>query len=78
METIGKHSLHTSYADPENFLRGVQVPRRDLKENFSMAKLIIWQFGGGGEGGGPDPPVPPLDPPMYSASFVFARRSRYL
>ena len=51
--------------DPENFLRGVQIPRRGLRENFKMAKidnLAIPREGGGG----PDP----LSPPSGSAHGI--------
>ena len=47
-------------ADPEKFLRGgggFQIPRRDLKENFNMAKINNLAIPGGGGGSGP--PVPP-------------------
>ena len=55
--------------DPENFLGGgggrggggVQIPRRDLTENFNMAKINNLAIPGGG-GGGLDPLSPPLDP----------------
>ena len=47
-------------SDPENFLRGVQIPRRGLTGNFNMANINNLAIPGG-----PDPlPPPPLDPPM--------------
>ena len=48
-------------ADPENFLRGVQIPRRGLTENFNMANINNLAIPGGGD---TDPLSPPLDPPM--------------
>ena len=52
---------YVSCADSENFLRGVQIPRRGLTENFNMAKINNLAIPGVGSG----PPVPPpLDPPM--------------
>ena len=41
------HNLETC-ADPENFLRGVQIPRRGLTENFNMAKTNNLAIPGGG------------------------------
>ena len=56
-------------ADPENFLRGVQIPRRGLTENFNMAKINNLAIPGAGRGVGvgsrPPVPLPPLDPPMW-------------
>ena len=60
-------------ADPENFLREVQIPRRVLAENFNTAKINNLAIPGRG-GGGSGPPVPPLDPPMdayLSGHFYF-------
>ena len=53
--SLRKKSLH-SCADPENFLSGVQSPRRGPTENFNM---------GGSRGGdrGSAPPPPPPPPP---------------
>ena len=45
------------------FSGGVQIPRKGLTENFNMAKINNLAIPGG-VGGGPDPPSPPLDPPM--------------
>ena len=65
---LTKNILKTAYdsiscpcADPENFLRGVQTPRRGLTENFNMAKINNLAIPGGG---GVRTPCPPLDPPM--------------
>ena len=62
---ISKAGNHTLYAcaDPENFLRGVQISRRGLTENFNMANINNLAIPGGG-GGVPDPLSSPLDPPM--------------
>ena len=57
-------TLISTCADPEHFLRGVQIPRRGLTENFNIAKIYNLAIPGGG-GGGLDPLSPPLDPPMF-------------
>ena len=54
-------------ADPENFLSGVQIPRRGLTENFNIAKTNNLAIPGEGGVRTPlPPPPPPLDPPMES------------
>ena len=57
------HSFVNSCADPENFLRGVQIPRRGLRKISTWQKLIIWQFQGVLE-----TPCPP--PPSGSAHVI--------
>ena len=57
-------------ADQENFLTGVQIPRRGLTENFNMAKIDNLAI----PGGGVRTPCPPLDPPM--AAYVWRIRSK--
>ena len=58
-------------ADPENFLRGIQIGIRGLTENFNMANINNLAIPGGGGGGGvwtPCPPPPPTPSPPLSGS----------
>ena len=62
-----KAHLFSPCADSENVLRGVQIPRRGLTENFNMAKINNLAIPGGV---GSVPPVPPLDPPMFATLII--------
>ena len=63
-----QHHCRYSCTDPENFLSGVQIPRRGLTENFNMAKINNLAIPGGS-----GPPVPPPPPPSGSAHVIGLR-----